>query len=393
MNKLTVNKGLMWGILCLSLGLVACSSNDQYLDAKTLPVIVVPDVLDNQALGQIYVVPDGDGRVAAGEFKNPLPPTLSVSPVVADPVIQSFANESWLVIPKEASATWSQLIIFLQSRQISSVKQDPFSASIETDWITERADPGRAYRYRLHLEAGLQPELTELHAVNIEGRQNSLIDTSAQWKSTSDNTSHQLWFLKEIAKGMSVQRSLADSLIASSISFPEKVVSTSADGEPVIELSLSKERTYDLLQTHSQNKLFVTYDANEAQGILYIDNNKNKSKDDKSNADKLKSTVEGFINSLGSVEARDTGNSSGQVSKYRLDDLLANLPNDPAVNALFPRELNNTERKLLSRVNGYLLVQKTVADKQRIYIRDGYGQPLEPSVAKGLLDTIKKQWF
>jgi uncharacterized lipoprotein len=379
-KKFTLPAPLNFALFTSVLLLSACSSNDAYLDARTLPPVVVPDRLDKQALGQIYVVPKGDGRLATGEFSEPLPPSLSSRQAIIEPRIQTFQGKSWLVVPKEASATWSQLLIFLQSRQINSVKQDPSAAVIETDWVTEAAEYNQAYRYQLHLEAGLQPELTEIHAVNIQGSSKVSIPATTQWPQYSASTSHEVWLLQQIAKVISNQKSLGDSLIASAISFDPKSVSSSVNGEPVVNLLVSKDRAYNVLLNSLNDSQFVTYDYNESAGVIYFN------EDDTQEKKSLTKKVTGFIYDIATIQFLKND------SPYPLVDILASLPNEESVKALFPQPRVATKK--LPGIPGYLLVLKQVNEnKQRLYLRDGYGRPLASAKAKVLLDTIKKQLY
>jgi outer membrane protein assembly factor BamC len=369
---------LLFSIVFLS----ACSNNDAYLDAKTLPPVVVPGNLDREALGQIYIVPEGDGRLATGEFAEPLPPVLSSRQSITEPRMQTFQNISWLVVPKEASATWSQLLIFLQSRRVLNLKQDPRAAVIETDWVTESAEYKQGLRYQLRLESGFQPDLTEIHAINISGKANAPIPPTTQWPNTSENRSHEAWFLKEIAKAISNQQILGDSLIASAISFPPKSVSTSLDGEPIVELMVSEERAYNVLLNSLNDSQFVTYDYNESAGVIYFDEDKKQEKKT------FTKKVTGFIYDLATVQFLKN------ESAYPLNDILASLPNEERVIQLFPDVIQREKVKNLSGVPGYLLVLRKIEEnKQQLFLRDGYGRPLPSAEAKVLLDTIRKQLY
>jgi outer membrane protein assembly factor BamC len=368
----------------------ACSSNENYLNANTLPPIAVPEGLDKQALGEIYAVPEGDGRLATGELRKPLPPTLSSAQVLTEPRVQSFAGKSWLVVPKEASATWSQLIIYMQSRKIASVKQDVYSASIETGWIIEAAEPGTGLRYQLRLEPGLQPELTEIHAVNIKGDPSASISPSSQWPSQSDSVVHEEWLLKQIAKAMANQQAVGDSLIASSISFPAKVISTSVDGEPVLEISMDAEQIYGVIVESAKAGAFTLYDQSPAHKVAYI----NKAKKAKGGKKKFTEKLTSFLDKISTAKLTKDGFVMNKDASATLENILSRLPDEDEINSLFPDQVKVPASGTLSSVFGYLLVQRTIGNnRQRIYIRDGYGRRLSSSEAKVLLDSLKKQLY
>jgi uncharacterized lipoprotein len=388
----SIPRYLVGGVVCSTLFLASCTFTDErYLNANTLPPVVVPDGLDNETLGESYAVPEGDGRLATGELKKPLPPTLSSSQLITEPRVQTVGDASWLVVPKEAAATWSQLVIYLQSRQISIVKQDVFSALIDTSWITESAKSGTAFRYQLRLEPGMQPEFTEIHAVNMQGTYRDEISPNTVWKSRSDSQVHKAWFLKQIAKGLSQQKSVGDSLVASAIVFPPRIVSTSFMGEPVIDLTLNEERTNYAIANSLKENEFTVFEENKSAGVVYFSESKNSKKKKKKFLARLKS----FLDRISSAKITKEGLVTNKSASADLDKMLAHLPNEAEVNALFPNRVLTEDLQELSNLSGYFLVQRSLGDgkKQRLHVRDAYGRLLEPAQAKELLDRIKQQLF
>lgn len=391
MKLLSTSRYLTCAVVCSTVLLMSCSSKQYYLEANTLPPVVVPDGLDNDALGESYAVPKGDGRLATGELKKPLPPTLSSTQLITEPRVQTVGDLSWLVVPKEAAATWSQLVIYLQSRQIKTVKQDVFSARIDTSWITESAKSGTAFRYQLRLEPGMQPEFTEIHAVNIQGTSRDDISPETVWKKRSDSQVHKTWFLKEIAKGLSKQRGVGDSLVASSIVFPPRIVSTSVQGEPILDLTLNAERAHFALANSLKENEFSVFEENKAAGVVYF----NESKKSKKKKTKFLAKLKNFLDRISTAKITSAGIVTNSNASAGLDEMLAHLPNEEAVNALFPNRGVAADTQPLSNLSGYLLVQRSIENgaKQRLYVRDAYGRLLEPSTSKTLLDRIKQQLF
>ncbi len=373
-------------IVLLLVVLTACSANDDYLQAQTLPPVTVPEGLDKEALGQIYQVPEGDGRLASGELAKPLPPTLSGRQRIADPRVQRYGNQSWVVLPKNAASTWSQLLIYLRSRRIQVVTKDPINATVDTGWIIEAAEPGTAVRYQIRLEGGLQSDLTEIHATNIKGNLQTVIRRSTQWPSIPEDTNHKNWMLKDIARSISSQRKQGDSIIASSISFPAKAVASTVAGEPIIEIAMDAGRSYaSVLNALSDEESgFAVFEDSAAEQVIYFRENTVK----KATQEK-KPLTKRLVGFLGNIATAKTGRDND--AKHSLAQLLDNLPDEEAVNTLFPNRVSGQD-KLGSR-SGFLLVQRTVDGKQSIYVRDAYGRPLKPAKAKVLLDNIKQRLF
>jgi hypothetical protein len=125
---------------------------------------------------------------------------------------------------------------------------------------------------------------------------------------------------------------------------------------------------------------FVTYDYDEAAGVIYFN------EDDTQEKKSFTRKVAGFIHDIATIQFLKKEGS------YPLADILANLSDEESANILFPPSGANTKK--LTGVPGYLLVLKQVDEnKQRLYLRDGYGRPLASAKAKVLLDTIKKQLY
>lgn len=377
------------GLLCSLMALVSCTTNDRYLNAKTLPPIVVEEGLDKQALGEIFSVPEGDGRIAAGELKQPLPPTLSSNQSLVEPRIQTLGNYSWLVVPKEASATWSQLLLYLRSRQINLVQQDVLNANVQTGWLSLASDGNDAVRYRIHLESGVQPGFTEVHAVNVQGSPNHSINIKGGWPQSSQNKAHATDLLKDMAKGISNQKAAGDSLVASAISFPPKVVSSSVNGEPILDLTLGAVRARNSIANSLKENEFEIFEENAAEGVIYF----NKGKEGKDGKKKpFFARLRNFLDRISTAKLTSEGLVTNKDASGDLSEILANMPDEAEVNALFPNRAKAEPIKRLSNLSGYFLVQRSIEQgRQRLYIRSPYGERVEPAIAKELLDSIKSQ--
>ena len=260
-------------LVIVVLGLAACSSNGAYLQSKTTPPLQVPQGLEGEALGDLFVVPEGDGRIASGEFKNPFPPVLLGKQRIDTPKIRNFDGQSWLVVPRDAATTWSQLLLYLRSRQFATVQQNVLDASIETDWIVAATDPGTAVRYKLTLEPGLNSELTEIHVVNRVGSLSTPITAGQPFPAVSEDEIHEKWLLNELARNLDQQQIKGDSLLASSISFDASSRATSVNGEPVIRMTLSPRRAFDALLNvlSDQSNKYELYDTSASESIIYFD--------------------------------------------------------------------------------------------------------------------------
>ena len=392
MKTLLIKSAFPVGLLCSLVMLVSCTTSDRYLNAKTLPPIVVEEGLDKEALGEIFTVPEGDGRIAAGELKQPLPPTLSSNQSLVEPRIQTIDNYSWLVVPKEASATWSQLLLYLRSRQINLVQQDVLNANVQTGWLSLSSASNDAVRYRIHLESAVQPGFTEVHVVNVQGVSNHSSSIKGSWPQVSQNEAHATDLLKDMAKAISNQKATGDSLVASTISFAPKVVSSSVNGEPIVDVMLNAVRAKSSIATSLKENEFEVFEENTTEGVIYFNVGKTSGKDGKKKP--FLARLRNFIDRISTAKLTSEGLATNKDASDDLDQILANMPDEAEVNALFPNRAKAEPIKRLSNLSGYFLVQRSIEqDHQRLYIRSPYGERVEPAVAKELLDSIKSQLF
>lgn len=370
-------------ILIFSVLLSACATDDAYLDTASLPPIEVPEGLDTEALGESYRVPEGDGRDPLIGFYDLLPPGIAGIHDVTEPRLQHYDGQSWLVVPRDPSKIWSQILAFLQKRQVQITSQNIQTASIETSWINDEVDTQLQHRYRIHFEAGLQQGLTEIHVQSIQRLQGK--NTNASWPDSPQNSDYDRDFLKGLARELSVQNSLGDSLIASEISLPGKVKVIKESNEPVLELSISHSRAFDAVLRSLDPRDFVVYETDVQHGIIYID----ELLDAPAAQEKSSNQVAGFLGFLSGSKEEEP---EEQKSPNTLQEIIEHMPDYEEVNVLFPRP-EGPQPEWLQFPPGFLIVVRPYQGKQLVYIRDTYGLTLTLDAVRSGLDYIKSRLY
>ena len=354
-------------LLCsLIVVLVGCATKSNYRDAQSLPPLKVPENLDKDTLGQLYSLPDDAvaKHALSPVINTPLPPGLNAHTrlVATKASVQALESQFWMTVPSPPAQAWSQLIRVLQALKQPIIKQDIASATIDTGWSAMGAAAQLAHRYQIQLQSGLQPEITEIHLVNKQAQAEAIFNNIAlasqttQWPLESDNKTHERWFLGELTKALNAAVSNGgDSLLASRISLPAKVVLGSDVGEPVLEFATSRARAYAAISQSLTQGAIQLYEQDAEQGVFYIP---------------------------------DGSATASNRARYELKQILSALPDEVAVNRLFVGERNT---KTIPGLVGYLVVLHPFAEQYRVYVRDAYGRVLPEDKARELLNVIQQE--
>ncbi len=360
-------------ITCL-VWLTACSTNTDYLESSTLPPIDPPEDLDKDRLGELYPVPDLSDKRSPKKFSVPFPPTVGTQDDANVASWQTMSEQSWVLNAKAPATTWTQLLNFFQTRQIPVAKRDLSSATMTTGWFGEALQAGYLVRYQLRLEQGLQPDTTEVFITN-QKTQASLPEFESEtlgqdFQSLAD-PNHGKWLADQlVAEFNKKNEGIGDSYLATTIDLPQKVRLTEHDGEPILSSIASEARLNRALSKALDENDLIVYGRDLAQDVYYF----NQIKEDGS-----------WLN-LFSWQVFQTPTKERATP---IEKVLARLPDESEVNALFPNAEQRKGQKKTSGLPGFLLVMRSQENKTTIYLRDAHGRVLPADEAIVLLDTIR----
>ena len=242
-------------------------NSEDYKKAPELPVVSVPEGKDNQALGEIYVIPPvEDDLVLAGEFEVPRPAPLVAG--TGDEVvrIQKLGDESWALIGVAPGQVWPQVRSFLTAADIQVARVDARAGIIESGWLTLEGQP-MASRFRFRMEQGVQRSTSELHVLQMDqaGDVNS-------WPDKSDNPEQSAEMLRAVAQYLANSTDAAPvSMIAEQgISDTGKVsMQESPEGYTYILLSLPYDRAWASVGRALEVSTFEITDRDRSSGKYY----------------------------------------------------------------------------------------------------------------------------
>ncbi|MFT4854069.1 MAG: outer membrane protein assembly factor BamC [Candidatus Pseudothioglobus sp.] len=196
-------------------------SRDDYLDAKSIPRVVVPEGLDTPVFSDALRIPAvDDSRGITGErLEIGLPEALSTAFGVEQIVIRKLGDERWVFIDTPPAAVWPKIRLFWEVNNMEVQSADPRRGILETSWLSAiEGDADRVYsslksgvawsnnnatvqhKFRLRIEAGIRSGSSEVH---LEHKQVTLgapvrVDT-ANWNGTSDDAELENKVLTELA--------------------------------------------------------------------------------------------------------------------------------------------------------------------------------------------------
>ena len=336
----------------------------------------MPEGTSEDRLGQLYVVPQQQGVVLEGN-KAPFPPSVGVQDDANIASLQTLDQQFWVMNAKAPAVTWSQLLSFLRVRQIAVIDSDLSTATIQTGWFQQAVQPGYATRYQLRLERGLQTDATEIFITNEKASLADIAADSVTHRHPSNqlqDRAHGLWFANEVVRVFNdPDIVVSNSYLANTINLPEKVRLTTLDQESVMYVTLDNDRLHRAIEKALDQNGLQAYGQDVQKFVYYFD--EYQSDDSPSR----------WWNPF---SWSSTGDSKRE-SPYGLNEILSQLPDEPAVNQLFPDVSTRQVDKKLVRVPGYLLVKREKQGKTTLYVRDAYGRPLTLNRSRELLDTIR----
>jgi len=370
--------GLLWG-------LSACANRQpDYFKAETIPVVKVPEGLDDSRLGQVYRLPQQE-IIEPTAFETPFPPTIATQASKKQASLQQLGDKLWVLNDRSVATTWLQVIDFWLQRGLNLATTDVANAALQTHWFKEALQPGFSIRYRLSLEQGFQDNTTEIYVSNQKRDDSNLASEwiTVQGDIGDDRVHAQLTAASLVTELINGPREVGDSFLAESIRLPEKSSLSIINDNPVLRLNVTSARAYKALSNALASEGFLTYGSDLATGLLHFDQYE---------AGKEKRRLFGLLRAR---QGSQEDSTPDKKSPYPVEEIVARLPNNADVNELFfdDKELVRQTQPKLSNVPGLLLVIKPQNGFQLLYLRDGYGRKLKAENAKNILDTIRLRLF
>jgi len=356
--------------------------SDDYLRTDSIPPIDVPEGVEKERFGELYVVPDVDKKEFEypDKFVVPRPQALSANVFAEKVKIQRLKEKRWIAINTSPAEVWPRVRSFLNTNSLVVAKTNPEEGVIETTWLQFKDDPKNRDKYQIRIEQGVQPDTAEIHVTHIKMKRNKEVPLSVDWPEISVDAERESWMVDELAASLANDPTASSaSLLAQTIGGSKKITIASKNREPILRMELVLSRARATLNHALDQEGFKIVEEKLASGVTYV-----------SYTDPDKSG--GFFSGWFSDENKE------KLAPYTMEQLLRNmrLPDNVENRHLFPDEAfsndgSKKEDKLdLKDFESYFIIVVQEAESVDVYIRDAFGQKLPSKKARDLLGIVRR---
>ncbi len=402
MNRLFVRASLIG-----SLGLmVGCSSlfgpdgyfrnrGHDYLRADVVEPMKVPEAIETTHIEQLYVIPPvaEDEMVYSSTFEVPRPLPMADNVLDEKIKIQSLSERRWILVNAQPTEVWPQVRSFLASNNLNVIYTNASEGVMETSWLKFQDNTSTKDKYRIKIDAGIQPQTTEVHVLHMSMPWETPGHGQVNWPVRSVDAEREAWMLDELAATLAnnVQSGQAASLLAQTIGVSDRVKLGADNGEPILQLMLDYPRAWATVGHALDSRAFERWEEDDAVGVFYVDYEKPNDEEEV-----VEEETKGFFGRLfdfgGADEEGENAESkrSGSASPYALSEVLAHLQleDTPENRKIFSSVASGTSEPL-KNVPGYLVVVRGWDNEVQVRVRDAYARPLDSRKAKEILKLIR----
>ena len=353
--------------------------SEDYLGAATIKEIEMPEGMESKPLEPYYYIPRS---LATDEFGDPIdlteyvvPRPLSLKSEKGEVgiKIQKLGEKRWIHLNASPTQIWPRTQNFFSEKGIRINRTNVRKGVIETADFEHPDFANVVSRFRVYIEKGLHAESTEITMIQV-GREKGLpFDTSAVWPQQSHNSELEAVFLKELAQTLSVNvNNKSASLLGQDVGGDTKSYFLKGLKEPAMALRLTPTRSIAVLKRSLKVSEFTLWDSTSDNAIFYVGY--------LPEGEKAKFYKRMF----------GMGSKVPETPKVPLTDALQNLDASDQVKMLFDQYSDIGYSDAIEAKQGFLVVLRKGEQHNTVYIRDPRGRPVEPDLAKDMLNLLRK---
>lgn len=282
-QQMKLAKSLVAGAAMLSLA--GCGSlfgpegyfrdrGDDYLKARTVPPVRLPQGVNSSSIGQLFVIPPvaDAGVPLPEEFEVPRPLDAGASGEQRNEVkIQKLGERRWIAVNSAPAAVWPRVRGFLEERGLGLAVQDPTAGVLETQWLSVKDEAsGDRDRYRLELQQGLHTNSTEVHVLQMTVPAAAATGNRPDWPRTSANPEREDWMIRELSGYLAKEETMQASMLAQSIGSSERRVELVSGADPYLLLHVDYSRAWASVGGALNRDGFHVDSSDREQGRLSV---------------------------------------------------------------------------------------------------------------------------
>lgn len=379
-------------LLCFAAVLSGCGwlglrdRGDDYQLADSLPPLQMPAGVTTKHQEELYEVPQvASNALERGKFETPRPQPLATN-IGQDRVkIQKLGNRRWVLVSQPPDQVWPQLSFFLRSSGLNLERADATAGIMETTWLQFEQSPDTKDKYRLQVEAGVQPDTTEVHVRHLSVPADAQVGGSVNWPAQSTSPEREGWMIDEMSTTLAAESTgAAASLVAQAIGGGSVKVQLQepAGRDPYISLGLPMDRARATVAHALNVGAYRLHREDAAIGIYYVTYDEDRELTDEEGG--------GWF-SWGSKD-KDEDKLAEAAEGVTLQQVLANIDPtaDPELFADMPGVGDAPAAQSRSEFPGYLVVLHGDDGRIQVRVRSSSGQPLSRARASQLLMAIRQ---
>lgn len=245
---------------------------DDYLEAKIIDPLKVPEGYDSAALDDIYVLPPDTRAEAKPTGEIPRPQPLIAGEFDQFVRLQTLSPNTWAVVELSTGEVWPRVRNFFEQNRVELYRADGKQGVLETSWLRFKTDESVMEKYRVTIEPGVQAKTAEVHVRQMSMPAEGSPDNMVEWPAVSNSEEREKWMVTEIANHIAQNTGRQSvSLLAQGISSASRVEVVKPDNaDPYIALQLEFFRAWASMSLALRKAEFKVDDRNQSEGVYYV---------------------------------------------------------------------------------------------------------------------------
>lgn len=244
-----------------------------YLEAESIPRIVVPADKDSYIIDDLLVIPDLSTATEDTFVQAPRPRPLQGNPDQSV-VIQRMNTSSWAVIDTSVSQVWPRVRQYWLEKGIELSLENPVDGLLDTEWFIEDGNVETQEKFRVLVEPGFQDESAEVSLIHLSVPQDQEVFNQVNWPGQSMDPEYADEILNEIsvflANDIRNYQASTVSFLAGNVSSEGRAALLTEGGINMLHLNADFERSFAAVGRALERAGIEIIDENELEGSFSV---------------------------------------------------------------------------------------------------------------------------
>jgi outer membrane protein assembly factor BamC len=189
--------------------------------------------------------------------------------------VQSFGDESWIVIDATPSQVWPLIRDYWTELEVLLDYENAIDGVMETAWVEIENDISTRNKYKLTIEPGLHPGYSEIYVLHLSVPRDGAAPATFEWPETSHSEERESRVKASISQYLAdrndVYQASSSSLLAGSIAAVSKANLIEGDeGVRVLELRVGYDRAWAMVRTALEAAEINILDSDRVESVFNV---------------------------------------------------------------------------------------------------------------------------